>query len=316
VELEARLDRDHRAVYRAMPSDLMGLEDIPATRQRVRQLREKMRAVPAPPEVECTQLELPASPPVAARHYRRRDLGPTPSAALLWIHGGGMVMGDLDMDDAWCRRVADQLGIHVIATDYRLAPEYPYPAPIEDCYVALSWVFENALDLGIDPTRIAVGGASAGGGLAAGLCLLARDRGDHAPAFQFLMYPMLEDREIDESSPSASDPKVWNATANRRGWECYLAAVADDVPIYAAPARATDLSGLPPTYICVGELDLFLKENMAYASSLTRSGIPTELRMYPGAFHASNTFVSESALSRRWLVDDLNAIARGLSLAD
>lgn len=316
MELEARLDDEHRAVYRAMPADLMGLEDIPATRARVRELRDRMRRPPDPPGVESVDLEVAGDPPVAVRRYRRRDTGDAPTAALFWIHGGGMVMGDLDMDDVYCRQIVDRLGVQVIATDYRLAPEFPYPAAIEDCYRSLAWAFDEADRLGIDPTRIAVGGASAGGGLAAGVCLLARDRGDHAPAFQFLMYPMLDDREVDESSPSADDPKVWNATANLRGWESYLADVGSEVPVYAAPARATDLSGLPPTYLCVGDLDLFLREDLAYALALTHSGVPTEVRVYPGGFHASNVFVSESSLSRRWLADDLEAIARGLGVSD
>jgi acetyl esterase/lipase len=220
------------------------------------------------------------------------------------------------MNDDMCAAVADQLKIVVASVEYRLAPEYPYPAPLEDCYAGLRWFAGAAGELGVDGARIAIGGASAGGGLAAGLGLLARDRGEMAVAFQLLVYPMLDDRNLTPSSHAVVDPKVWNRTANTVGWNAYLAgqAGADDVAPYAAPARATDLAGLPPTYINVGDLDLFVDEDIAYAQALMRAGVPCELHVYPGAFHGSNNFVSRAVLSRRWTADERAALARGLGL--
>jgi acetyl esterase/lipase len=250
---------------------------------------------------------------VVVRLYRPAQLV-IPAPALLWIHGGGMVLGDLDMDDDWCASTAAQVGIVVASVDYRLAPEHPFPSPLEDCYTGLRWLTHQAQALGIDSSRIAIGGASAGGGLAAGLGLLARDRGEIDVAFQLLVYPMLDDRNAATHSPSSADPKVWNRRANEVGWNAYLSgrAGADDVSPYAAPARATALSGLPPAYINVGDLDLFVDEDVAYAQALMRAGVPVELHVYPGAFHGSNTFVSRSDLSQRWSRDERAALARAL----
>ena len=193
-------------------------------------------------------------------------------------------MGSVAQNDDMCAAIADRLGIVVTSVEYRLAPEHPYPAPLDDCYAGLRWLAEHAGELGVDGTRIAIGGASAGGGLAAGLALLARDRGEVAVCFQLLVYPMLDDRNVTPSSHAIVDPKVWNREANIAGWNAYLAgrAGADDVEPYAAPARATDLAGLPPTYINVGDLDLFLDEDVAYAQALMRAGVPGRAPRLPG----------------------------------
>ena len=252
---------------------------------------------------------------VLVRIYRPAR-APSPAPALYWVHGGGLVMGSVAQNDDMCAAIADRLGIVVASVEYRLAPEHPYPAPLEDCYAGLRWLAGHADELGIDRTRIAIGGASAGGGLAAGLALLARDRGEVAVCFQLLVYPMLDDRNVTPSSHAIVDPKVWNREANAAGWNAYLAgrAGADDVEPYAAPARATDLAGLPPAYIDVGDLDLFLDEDIAYAQALMRAGVPVELHVYPGAFHGSNNFVSRSDLSRRWNADERAALARALGV--
>lgn len=318
MDLGSRLDEDHRAVYRAMPERLMELTDIPATRVQVSELRAKMYRSPLPEGLRVDDRAASGSsgqPDVMVRLYVPAQLA-TPAPALLWIHGGGMVLGDVDMDDEWCAATAAQLGIVVASADYRLAPEAPFPSPLEDCYTALRWLAEQADALGVDRSRIAIGGASAGGGLAAGLGLLARDRGELRVAFQLLVYPMLDDRNTALHSPSSTDPKVWNRRANEIGWNAYLSGRAgtDDVSPYAAPARATDVSGLPPTYINVGDLDLFLDEDIAYAQGLMRAGVPVELHVYPGAFHGSNTFVSRSQLSQRWSHDERAALARALQV--
>jgi acetyl esterase/lipase len=317
VSLTSRLDRDHLAVYRAMPEDLMEFADIPASRVKVAELRAQMAQPPLPEGIEITDRHAPGrhgGPDVMVRIYRPAGLA-APSAALFWIHGGGMILGDVDMDDHWCAAVSAEVGIIVASVDYRLAPEHPYPTPLEDCYTGLQWVHAEAGELGVDPGRIAIGGASAGGGLAAGLALLARDRSEVPVVFQLLVYPMLDDRNAATHSPASSDPKVWNRHANRVGWESYLAGQAgsDDVPTYAAPARATQLKGLPPTYLSVGDLDLFLDEDLAYAQALMRAGVPVELHVYPGAFHGSNTFVSRAELSKRWARDEREALARALA---
>ena len=252
-------------------------------------------------------------PDVPVRIYRPAGL-PAEAPTLYWIHGGGMVLGAVDHDDDLCIARATRLNALVASVEYRLAPEQPFPAPVEDCYAGLRWLHQNVTRLGVDPERIAIGGASAGGGLAAGCALLARDRGEVPLCFQFLVYPMLDDRNETASSYAIADPRLWNRTANELGWSAYLAGQAGqgDVSPYAAPARATDVSGLPPAYINVGDLDLFLDEDVAYAQALMRAGVPTELHVYPGAFHGSNMFVAQSALSRRWREDEWAALERVL----
>jgi acetyl esterase/lipase len=320
VDLPSRLDAEHLAVYRAMPDDLLSAlaDDLPAARTRMAELAAAVERPPVPAGLTTEDRYAPGpagAPDVLVRLYRPPDL-PSPAAALYWVHGGGMILGSIAMNDDSCAAIADKLKILVASVEYRLAPEYPYPAPMEDCYAGLRWFAGAAAELGVDAAHIAIGGASAGGGLAAGLGLLARDRGEVAVAFQLLVYPMLDDRNITPSSHTVVDPKVWNRDANTVGWNAYLAgrAGADDVPAYAAPARATDLAGLPPTYINVGDLDLFVDEDIAYAQALMRAGVPVELHVYPGAFHGSNNFVSRAVLSRRWAADERAALARGLGV--
>ena len=319
MELADRLDPAHLAVYRAMPGDLLAelATDIPAVRARSAAMAAAVPRPPWPDEVTTQDHRAPGrdGAGVLVRTYRPAR-APSPAPVLYWVHGGGMVMGSVAQNDDMCAAIADRLGIVVASVEYRLAPEHPYPAPLEDCYSGLAWLAGHGDELGIDLTRIAIGGASAGGGLAAGLALLARDRGEIAVCFQLLTYPMLDDRNVTPSSHAIVDPKVWNRDANAAGWNAYLAgrAGADDVEVYAAPARATDLIGLPPAYIDVGDLDLFLDEDVAYAQALMRAGVPTELHVYPGAFHGSNNFVSRSALSRRWNADERAALARALGV--
>lgn len=315
--LAARLDDEHLAVYRAMPDDLLHFDDIQATRRRVAGMRATMDRPAHPDGLRTDEHEvlLPDGATAIIRLYRPAN-GPVPSPVLYWIHGGGMVLGDLEMDDPWCAVTADALDIVIAAIDYRLAPEYPFPTPVEDCYAGIRWLATSAGDLGIDPARIAIGGASAGGGLAAATALLARERNEPSIAFQLLVYPMLDDRNCGYNSPSCDDPKVWNRRANAAGWSAYLGerAGTDDVPPHAAPARATDLSNLPATHVSVGDLDLFLDEDIDFARRLAAAGVPVELHVLPGAFHGSDTFVSRSSLSRRWLAERRAALARGLGL--
>jgi acetyl esterase/lipase len=219
--------------------------------------------------------------------------------AIIWLHGGGLVAGTHRRDDArfdgWCRR----LGIVGIAVDYGLAPERPYPGPLDDCYAALSWVHAQAEKLGVDSAVVGIGGSSAGGGLAAALALLARDRKKHEVAFQALVYPMLDDRMITASS--AWDVPIWPPTSNDFGWSSYLEGRrgAPDVAAYAAPARAIDLAGLPPAFICVGALDGFLDEDVDYAHRLLHAGVPVELHVYPGAPHGFDLLLPGTGVAGR-----------------
>lgn len=230
-----------------------------------------------------------------------------PTPALLWIHGGGYVIGTARQDDRLCSGFSRRLGITVASVDYRLAPEHPYPAPLEDCYSALTWLAGLP---SVDRYRVAIGGASAGGGLAAALALLARDRAEVSPAFQLLTYPMLDDR----SSATAHNPnyRLWDTRSNRFGWSAYLGG-AD--PQIAVPGRREDLSGLPPAWIGVGTHDLFHDEDLAYAERLTAAGVPCEVETVPGAFHGFDLWAPKAQVSQRFFDSQCATLRAALALA-
>ena len=244
---------------------------------------------------------VPGSRATVRVHRARGAQGPLP--ALVHIHGGGYVIGSNVMDDGlfahWCRA----LGVVGVSVDYRLAPEHPYPAPLEDCYAALLWAHDHADEHGIDRARIGIGGGSAGGGLAAALAILARDRGEVPVAFQLLECPMLDDRQTTPSS-RMDGLKVWSREANTFGWRSYLGELygRDDVPGTAAPAREADLRGLPPAYVSIGAADGFRDEDVEYALRLNQSGVPTELHVYPGVCHGVGMFVG-TPWAERWQRD-------------
>jgi acetyl esterase/lipase len=198
----------------------------------------------------------------------------------------------------------------VVSVDYRLAPENPYPAGLEDCYAALQWTAAKASELGVDPARIAIGGSSAGGGLTAALALLARDRGGPAVKFQFLDIPELDDRLDTPSMTRFVDTPIWNQPNAVRSWRYYLGGQPADQ--YAAPARAEDLTGLPPAYVAVCEFDPLRDEGLTYAHRLIQAGVPTELHHFPGTFHGSS-MVQTAAVSKRMAAEGIDAIRRGLS---
>jgi acetyl esterase/lipase len=253
------------------------------------------------------------APDVSVVVHRPLDAaGPMP--AILHIHGGGYVIGEAAVANLANRMIVRDLGCAVYSVDYRLAPETPHPGPVEDCYAALKFVAENAAALNVDAGRIGVMGESAGGGLAAGLALLARDRGGPQLAFQHLIYPMIDDRTGTTSDPHPHTGEfVWSAANNRFGWGALLGFAPGGVGVspYAAAARAEDLAELPPTYIAVGALDLFFEENIEYARRLTRAGVPVELHVYPGAYHgfqlAGNARVTLAANR-----DSLEALRRAM----
>ena len=221
-------------------------------------------------------------------------------------------MGSVDQNDLPCRSTAADQGCVVVSVGYRVAPETVFPGNVEDCYAGLKWVFENAAEQGFDTSRIGVKGESAGGGLAAALALLARDRGEYKLAFQHLIYPMLDDRTGTSSEPhDYAGHFIWQVEGNRFGWKLLLGREpgGDDVSPYAAPSRATDLTGLPPTFIYTGALDLFVEEDLEYARRLIRAGVPTELHVYPGAFHGFEV-AAESQVAQQAIRDTTAALRR------
>ncbi len=235
--------------------------------------------------------------------------GATAGPAVLYVHGGGMILGDLDMYDPLIRSFVAESGVPALAVEYRLAPEHPHPVPVEDCYAALLWLAEHTDELGVDPARIAVMGDSAGGGLAAGVALIARDRGGPALARQILIYPMLDDRTTTPDE-SLVPFLTWTYDDNVTGWGALLGADAgtDAVPAYAAPARAQDLSGLPPTYVDVGDLDIFRDEDVEYARRISATGTPVELHVHPGVPHGFEAYAPDADVSRRVRADRLRVL--------
>jgi acetyl esterase/lipase len=294
--------------------DLAG-ERITALRQRATQVLAMLIA-DLPPNDRVAREDRSVPGPrgdVPIRIYR--PVGATaPLPCLLWIHGGGMIFGSVDADDLACDGYAEAVGCVVISVDYRLAPEHPHPAPVEDCYAALAWAAANAGALGIDPGRIALGGSSAGGGLAAGTALLARDRGGPPVVFQLLVYPMLDDRDATPSSLEFDAILTWSRRHNRSGWSALLGDRAGTAGVdhYAAPARARDLSGLPPALIQVGELEVFRDEDVDYAARLLAAGVATQLHVYPGAFHAWDSVAPGAPAAVRALQERIEALGRAL----
>ncbi|KDN22397.1 alpha/beta hydrolase [Amycolatopsis rifamycinica] len=290
-------------------------ESLLAARSSMAQLSEVLPAYePANPvDVRDTAVPGPSdAPDVPVRVYSPSNRTAA-VPGLLYIHGGGFVMGDLDTFDAHVLRLVDELGIVVVSVDYRLAPEHPFPAPVEDCYAALTWAAAKADELGIDPARLGVAGESAGGGLAAAVALLARDRGGPRLSFQYLGIPELDDRLDTPSMRAYTDTPIWNRPNAVYSWTSYLGAEPGgaDVSPYAAPARAADLAGLPPAFVTVCQFDPLRDEGIAYAQRLAHAGVPVDLRHYPGTFHGSS-LVETAEISRRMFADELDALRRGL----
>jgi acetyl esterase len=265
--------------------------------------------VELPPGAEPRTAAAPGrdgAPEVPLRIFAPQDAAKL-RPAILQIHGGGYVLGSAEMSDAANHALAAEQDAVVVSVDYRLAPETPFPGPVEDCYAALEWLAANAEELGVDPSRIITFGQSAGGGLAAALALLARDRGGPKLAAQFLIYPMIDHRTGGDADPRPN-PMVgeflWTRELNRFGWTSLrgAAGIPGERIGHFSPALAEDLSGLPPAYIATGALDLFLEEDSDYALRLIRAGVPTDLHVYPGAFHAFD-LMAEAKVSKRFAAD-------------
>jgi acetyl esterase/lipase len=274
---------DLRRAARYIPKQIVTPVTVPFLRAAERLLWRRQ----PPSDIEV--LTLPSG--VGVRLFRPAGGGTGQTPALLWIHGGGYVIGTAAQDDALCRRFANELGATVASVDYRLAPDHPYPIPLEDCYSGLQWLVQLP---SVDPARVAIGGASAGGGLAAALALLTRDRGEIPLAAQILVYPMLDDRTVGRHLDNPG-LRLWNQSSNKYGWSAYLGGADPEV---AVPARRDDLSGLPPAWLGVGTLDLFHDEDLAYADRLKGAGVPCEVEVVPGAFHGFDGIVPKAHVSQ------------------
>jgi acetyl esterase/lipase len=297
VELDAELEAGLRGFpTRRIDWASASPDDVGAIRMAIADaVPTSMTEPPAIVEDSVARLE-PSGSSVPVRIFRPRDhsaIGP----GMVWLHGGGYILGSASAPDARVTQWTEALGCTIVSVDYRLAPEHPFPAPLDDCWLALRWAVANAEELGIDRSRLGVGGGSAGAGLAAACALLARDTGQAIPAFQLLQYPMLDDRTVLKDT---YDDLVWPRAANHLGWTCYLGrnAGTDDAPAYAAPGRVVDLAGLPPTGVFVGAMDLFRDEDVAYASRLLAADVSVELHVYAGAPHGFDN-VTSAAVSRR-----------------
>ncbi len=289
--------RDLSRAARLLPRNIVS----PASQPLLRRMTAMLERRKPPRGVEALTLGCG----VRVRLYRPTGVD-TPAPALLWIHGGGYVIGSAAQDDRLCRRFASTLGVTVASVDYRLAPQHPYPAGLQDCYAALGWLAGLP---SVDPAQVAIGGASAGGGLAAALALLARDRAEIPVAAQLLVYPMLDDRSV---GPDLDHPghRLWSQNSNGFGWSAYLGA-AD--PAEAVPARREDLSGLPAAWIGVGSLDLFHDEDLAYAQRLRAAGVPCEVEVVPGAFHGFDAVARKSAVARSFFAHQSDWLRRVFS---
>ncbi|MEV0289270.1 MULTISPECIES: alpha/beta hydrolase [unclassified Kribbella] len=291
------------------------LADIVASRSQTDELLSQLPPVQVPDGIGIRDVSIPGrdgAPDITARVYAPTEASDALRPGYVQIHGGGFVLGDLDTFEQAPVDVAATCGAVVVAPDYRLAPEHPFPAGLEDCYAALEWLAANADELGVDRDRIAVGGESAGGGLAAAVALLARDRQGPALCFQMLDIPELDDRLDTESMTTFVDTPLWNRPAAVLSWKYYLSGDPEKLGLqYAAPARAEDLAGLPPAFVSTCEFDPLRDEGLIYAQRLLAAGVSTELHHYPGTFHGSS-MVRGAAVTQRMEADKLAALRRAL----
>ena len=312
-----RYDRDLVGAIDSLPK--IDAENLPQLRAMVDQMVEHLPPFTPLSPLEIKDLSVPGpaeAPPVDVRTYRPMNAEPG-LPVVLYIHSGGFTVGNLETEHSAAAQVAGEVGAFVVSIDYRLAPESPFPAATEDCYAVLTWVADNADMLKIDPLRIAVYGISSGASLAAALALMTRDRGGPQLCFQFLGVPVLDDRLTTPSMRLFTDTPLWDRHNAEASWRQYLGTdkgTEHDPAIspYAAPARATDLARLPPTYIYVCEFDPLRDEGLYYATRLVQAGVQTELHMYPGTFHGS-TNIAAAPISQRMVAESLAVLARALA---
>lgn len=255
----------------------------------------------------------PGDSEVPVRLYRPSACD-TPLPAVLFFHGGGFSLGDLDVEDSACVRLCTQVGCAVVSVDYRLAPESPYPAALHDGYAALSWLAENSSELGLDPMRIAVAGGSAGGGLAAAVALFARDHQGPPIRFQVLIYPEIDDR-MDNTSSNFLDVPIFDGAAKRVSYQDYLGQLSGVTPIYAAPNRCENLAGLPPALIVTAALDPLRDEGLAYAAKLLAADVSVELHHFPDVPHGWDIFAPATSSAQRSWADRIACLRRAFGVA-
>jgi acetyl esterase/lipase len=322
--LRSRIDPEVRAGLDRLlaivgPDGLSGIKDIPERRRKQAELKAMGPSRDLTEQVEIRDRVVSrathAQSGVLLRSYVPRSVV-RPAPCVFYVHGGGFVLGSVDGDEARAAQLAMETGCIVTSVDYRLAPEFPFPAALDDCYHALCWVFENHRELGVDVDRVALYGPSAGGALCAATALVARDNAGPAIAYVMLASPMLDDRCTEPSTFTNTGFGAWSREATIQAWSAYL---GDDhgtdlVSPYAAPARADTLVGLPPTYLDVGDLDLFRDEVVTYAGRLMRSHVPVELHVYPGGVHGGEHFAAGAELSERIRSYRRTALRRALGV--
>ena len=308
-ESKAGLD----ALLEMVPGGFGAIPDIKERRALLKQVFDATTADLPPNENVITEdRTVPGaegSPDIGVRIFRPAGAtGVLPG--IYHIHGGGMVQGNIDGENPIAAMLCETVNSVIVSVEYRLAPENPYPAAVEDCYAGLVWMAQNAEQLGFDAERLAVYGGSAGGGLAIATALTSRDQGGPPICFMVPVYPMIDDRNETASSHEITDIGIWDRDCNREAWDWYLGGQPADG--YAAPARVDDLSGLPPAFIDVGEIDLFRDEDIDFAARLIQAGVPTELHVYPGAYHGSELIAPEAGLSKLIWRQRIEALNRAL----
>jgi acetyl esterase/lipase len=317
-EVRARLDQLLAIVG---PDGLSGIREISQRRQKQAELKAMRAARPLPEQIEVRDHVVPGAserqPAIHLRSYVPSAVS-TPAPCIFYVHGGGLVLGSVDEDDARAAELAVETGCIATSVDYRLAPEFPFPAALDDCYQALCWVVENHGELGVDADRVALYGPSAGGALSAASALIARDDAGLHIALLMLISPMLDDRTTEPSTVTNTGFGAWSREANVQAWTAYLGPTfgTDLVSPYAAPARVEALTNLPPTYLDVGDLDLFRDEVVNFAGRLMRSQVPVELHVYPGGIHGGEHLAPNAELSERIRSYRLSALRRALGLDD